>query len=109
MSVCRVGSAEAESELRRRRRRWRSFAMMLMISGSLVTCSKYLNWSVIVSSCEVFLACLSRYWRLYFFFQRLLGLFAIYPARKRKQKHVLDVSSVHEHLVHRSWHVLPWI
>ena len=107
MSVCRVGSAEAESELRRRRRRWRSFAMILMISGSLVT-SKYLNWSVIVSSCEVFLACLSRYWRLYFFL-RLLGLFATYPARKRKQKHVLDVSTVHEHLAHRSWHVLPWI
>ena len=63
MSVCRVGSAEAEAELCRHRRRWRSFAMMWVISGSLVT-SKYFNWSVIVSSREVFLACLSRYWRL---------------------------------------------
>ena len=41
---------------------------------------------------------------------RLLGLFAMYP--ERKQKHVLDVSAVHEHLVqlvHGRWHVLPWI
>ena len=66
MSVCRVGSAEAEAELCRHRRRWRSFAMMWVISGSLVT-SKYFNWSVIVCSREFFLACLSRYWRLYFF------------------------------------------
>ena len=114
MSVCRVRSRPSSvAELRRGRGLGRApsapppkkfFAMILVISGSLVTI-KYLNWSVIVSSRgfpDVFESVLAVVIIL-----RLLGLFAIYP--DRKQKLVLDVNTVHEHLMHGRWHALLWI
>ena len=107
MSICRVGSAEDEAELCRHCRRWRSFAMMWVISGSLVT-SKYLNWSVIVSGREVFLAKFESVLAVVIIL-RLLGPFPAYLYPNRRQKHVLDVSIVREHPVHGRWHVLSWI